>query len=102
MRIILTTFTVIVFCAVAASASDAKPGQAVYDKSCKTCHGPDGTPNSSIAKMMKVDMRNLGSAEVQAQSDADLKTIITAGNGKMKPAKTVSGADADNVVAYEA
>jgi mono/diheme cytochrome c family protein len=100
MRIILTTFTVIAFCATAASASDAKAGQAVYDKSCKSCHGPDGTPNSSIAKMMKVDMRNLGSAEVQTQSDADIKTIITAGKGKMKPVKAVSGADADNVVAY--
>ena len=25
-------------------AADAKAGQAVYDKSCKSCHGPDGTP----------------------------------------------------------
>jgi mono/diheme cytochrome c family protein len=100
MRMILTTFTVIAFCATAASASDAKAGQAVYDKSCKTCHGPDGTPNASVAKMMKVDMSNLGSTEVQTQSDTDLKTIITAGKGKMKPVKAVSGADADNVVAY--
>jgi mono/diheme cytochrome c family protein len=100
MRMILTTFTVISFCATAASAFDAKAGQAVYEKSCKSCHGPDGSPNASIAKMMKVDMRNLSSAEVQTQSDADIKTIITAGKGKMKPVKAVSGADADNVVAY--
>jgi len=97
---ILTTFTVIAFCATAASASDPKAGQAVYDKSCKGCHGPDGTPNASVAKATKVDMSNLGSAEVQAHSDADLKTIITAGKGKMKPVKAVSGAPADNVVAY--
>ena len=100
MRIILTAIAVIAFCTTGASAADAKAGQAVYDKSCKTCHGPDGTPNSSVAKMMKVDMRNLGSAEVQAQSDADIKTIVTTGKGKMKPVKTVSGADADNVIAY--
>jgi mono/diheme cytochrome c family protein len=100
MRMTLTTIVVIAFCATAALASDTKAGQAVYDKSCKTCHGADGTPNSSVAKMMKVDIKNLGSAEVQAESDADIKTIITAGKGKMKPIKTVSGADADNVVAY--
>jgi len=92
--------TVIAFCAAGAWAADAKAGQAVYDKACKTCHGPDGTPNSSVAKMMKVDIKNLASAEVQAQSDAELKTIITAGKGKMKLVKTVAGADADNVVAY--
>jgi mono/diheme cytochrome c family protein len=97
---ILTTFALISFFAAGVSAADEKAGQAVYDKSCKTCHGPDGTPNSSVAKMMKVDMKNLGSAEVQAQSDADIKTIVTAGKGKMKPVKTVAGADVDNVVAY--
>ena len=45
-------------------------------------------------------MRNLSSAEVQAQSDADMKTIVTAGKGKMGPVKSVSAADADAVIAY--
>ena len=100
MRIILTAIAVIAFCTTGVSASDAKAGQTIYDKTCKTCHGPDGTPNSSVAKMMKVDIKNLASAEVQAQSDADLKTIVTTGKGKMKPVKTVAGTDVDNVVAY--
>ena len=81
-------------------AADAKAGQAVYDKSCKACHGADGTPNASMAKMMKVEMKSLKSPEVQGLSDADLKAVITDGKGKMKPVKTVTGADADNVVAY--
>ncbi len=80
--------------------ADAKAGQAVYDRSCKSCHGADGTPNAAIAKMMKVDMKDLKSAEVQGMSDADLKGVIANGKGKMKPIKSVSGADADNVVAY--
>ena len=46
MRMILTTFTVVTMCATAALAADAKAGQAVYDKSCKSCHGADGTPNA--------------------------------------------------------
>ena len=50
--------------------------------------------------MMKVEMKNLGSADVQAHSDADLAKIISEGKGKMKPVKTVSGPAVDNVVAY--
>jgi hypothetical protein len=42
----------------------------------------------------------LSSAEVQAHSDADLKKIITEGQGKMKPIKSVAGKDIDNVIAY--
>jgi mono/diheme cytochrome c family protein len=100
MRRIPTTFTLIVLFAAAAFAADATAGKAVYDKACKSCHGADGTANPAISKMMKVDIKNLGSAEVQAESDADIKTIITDGKGKMKPMKAVSGADLDNVVAY--
>jgi mono/diheme cytochrome c family protein len=100
MRMILITFTAITMSATRASAADAKAGQEVFAKSCKSCHGADGTPNPAIVKMMKVDMKNLGSAEVQAQSDADITKIITEGKGKMKPVKTVSGAAVDNVVAY--
>src|ERR1700720_1605046 len=100
MRIIVTTLTLAGLSATAGLAADAKAGQAVYDKSCKSCHGSDGTPNATIAKMMKVEMKDLKSDEVQAMSDADIKKIISDGKGKMKPVKTVSGADADNVVAY--
>ena len=100
MRMILLTFTAIALGATAAWAADAKAGQVAYEKSCKTCHGPDGTPNASIAKMMKVDIKDLKSAEVQAMSNEDLKETVTKGKGKMKPVKTVSGPDLDNVVAY--
>jgi mono/diheme cytochrome c family protein len=44
-------------------------------------------------------MRALGSAEVQAKSDADLKKDIVAGNGKMK-AVAISDAQATDVVAF--
>jgi mono/diheme cytochrome c family protein len=99
MRIILTTLALAALSATAVRAADAKAGKAAYDKSCKSCHGADGTPNPSIAKMMKVDMKPLGSAEAQALSDAEIKKIITDGMGKMKPIPAASGA-ADDVVAY--
>jgi mono/diheme cytochrome c family protein len=71
----------------------AAEGKAVYDAKCKGCHKADG---SGMAAMK---MRPLGSADVQAKSDADLKKDITAGNGKMK-AQAVTDAQAADLVAY--
>ena len=100
MRRILAVVFVLALGTTAAFAADARAGEAVYDKSCKTCHGADGTPNRAIGKAMKVEMKDLKSPEVQSKSDADLKKIVTEGSGKMKPVKTISGADLDNVIAY--
>jgi len=100
MQKILATCTLLALCATAAFAANAKAGQAIYDKSCKSCHGADGTPNAAVAKMMKVDMKDLKSSEVQALSDEDMKEIINKGKGKMKPVKTVSGPALEDVIAY--
>jgi len=81
-------------------AADAKAGKDVYDKSCKSCHGADGTPTPAVAKMMKVEIKDLKSADIQAMSDDDIKKVITSGKGKMKPVASVTGASVDNVVAY--
>jgi len=96
MRIILTTLALAGFSAALSLAASS----AAYDKGCKSCHGADGTPNPAIAKMMKVDMKDLKSPEVQALSAADLKKIITDGKGKMKGVKTLSPAEADEAAAY--
>jgi mono/diheme cytochrome c family protein len=92
---------VLVFAAAATAlqAADAAAGKAAYDKSCKSCHGPDGAGNPAIAKMFKVDMRDLKSTDVQAMSDADLMKIVTDGKGKMKPVSSASASAAD-IVAY--
>jgi len=83
-----------------AFAADVNAGGTTYAASCKSCHGADGTANPAIAKMMKVDIASLGSAEVQSMSDADLAKVITGGKGKMRPVASVTGASEDNVVAY--
>jgi mono/diheme cytochrome c family protein len=100
MRVVFISLTLVALSAGAAFAADAKAGEAVYDKSCKSCHGADGTANPAISKMMKVDIADLKSSTVQAESDADLKKVITDGKGKMKPIAAVTGASLDNVVAY--
>ena len=79
----------------AALAADAAAGKAVFDTKCKNCHGADGAGNPAIAKMMKVDLKPLGSG-----SDAEIKGAVTMGVGKMKPVTSVAGADLDNLVAY--
>jgi mono/diheme cytochrome c family protein len=78
--------------AVAASATD---GAAVFTAKCKNCHGADGAGNPAIAKMMNVAMKPLG-----VQTDAEVKTAVTAGVGKMKPVAGLAAADVDNVIAY--
>ncbi|MBC7924581.1 MAG: c-type cytochrome [Bryobacteraceae bacterium] len=81
-------------------AEHSEAGKMSYDKACKSCHGADGTANPAMAKALKVEMRHLGSSEVQAQSDAEWKAAITDGKGKMKPVKSVSGAATNDVIAF--
>lgn len=82
------------------SAGNAKDGQVVYDRACKNCHGATGEANPNIAKMMKVEIPNLGSSGVQSMSDEELSKIVTNGKGKMPPIRTVTGKSVDDVVAY--
>jgi cytochrome c550 len=84
------------FGSTAAWAADAVAGKAVYNSKCKSCHGAGGEGNPAIAKAMKVELKPLSS------STADVKDVITKGQGKMKPIGSVTGADLDNVVAFVA
>lgn len=97
---LLITFLPMVPAGLAVAAGNPAAGRAVFEKSCKTCHGAAGVANPNIAKMMKVDIKDLGSAEIQKISDEDLKETITKGKGKMKPVRSVAGKDIDNVMAY--
>jgi mono/diheme cytochrome c family protein len=100
MQKLLAVPTFIILMTTGAMAADVKAGQAAYDKSCKSCHGADGTPNAAIAKAYKVDMKDLKTADVQSKSDADIAKAITAGTGKMKPVAAVTGDTVNDVVAY--
>jgi mono/diheme cytochrome c family protein len=99
VRKFLVVSTLFVLTTAAAYAADAKAGQAAYLKACKSCHGADGTPNPAMVKALKVDMKDLKSADVQAESDDKLKSAITMGVGKMKPVASAS-AEADDIVAF--
>lgn len=85
---------------MAAAKGDVAKGKALYAKRCGTCHGPEGEPKEAVAKMMKVQVPHLGSKEVQAKSDDDLKKVITAGQGKMKAVTGLSDADVADLIAF--
>jgi len=86
--------------AIMAQKGDAATGKAVYTSKCAMCHGADGAGKDAMAKMLKVEFKHLGSKEVQAKSDADLKKEIDEGVGKMKPVKLAKAEDMANLIAY--
>ena len=102
MRPFLTVLVVLTFCnlPLAVAAGDAKEGQTAYTKSCVSCHAADGAPKEAIAKMMKVEMRRLGSKEVQAKTDADLRKDILEGVGKMKPVKGLNDKQVVDLIVF--
>lgn len=85
---------------LAAGGGDAKAGKAVYAKRCASCHGPNGEGNPGIAKAMKVELRDLGSKEVQAKSDEELRKESIDGVGKMKPVKGLTDEEVKNMMAF--
>ena len=91
---------VILVPSVVAQKGDAAAGKALYTSKCATCHGAAGEGKEAIAKMMKVEMKHLGSKEVQAKSDADLKKTIGEGGGKMKAVTGLKDAEVANLIAY--
>ncbi len=96
----LSSFGVLLFGLSAVVLAADPEGKATFEKACKSCHGPNGEGNPKIAQMMKVTMRPLGSKEVQAKRDADLKKDVMKGTGKMKPVTRLSEKEVDEVIAF--
>ncbi len=82
------------------AAGDAKAGKVVYDRKCASCHGANGEGKPALAKALKVEIRALGSKEVQAKSDEVLAKESSEGVGKMRPVKGLSEKDVADLVAY--
>ena len=64
-----------------ASAFAADSGADLFKTKCAACHGADGKGETAMGK--RLGIKDLGSADVQKQSDADLTTAISKGKGKM-------------------
>jgi cytochrome c6 len=95
-----SVFALLVLLGVSGHPSRAdQPGEPLYKVKCAACHGADGKGETAIGKTNK--LRDLGSADVQKQSDADLTEIVTSGKNKM-PAygKSLKPDQIKDLVAY--
>jgi mono/diheme cytochrome c family protein len=100
IQLTLGFVAILLIVAPAFAAGDAAAGKEIYSKKCASCHGVAGEGKENIAKSLKVELRPLGSKEVQAATDADLKKIVLQGKGKMKAVAGLDDKAADDIVAY--
>lgn len=92
------TFLVLALIAMFAfsTAVMAADGAAIFKTKCAACHGPDASGATPMGQKMKI--RDLRSADVQKQTDADLTAMIATGGKDAKPAhafKTKGLSDGD-------
>jgi len=82
MKNLMKLFLVVLaFALVFSTGAMAQSGGDTFKGKCAMCHGADGKGDTTMGKNLK--LRDLGSADVQGQSDADLTGTITNGKGKM-------------------
>ncbi|HUL35699.1 MAG TPA: cytochrome c [Candidatus Eisenbacteria bacterium] len=82
-------------CLLSAPAkADAAAGGTLFKTKCAGCHGADGKGK----EVMKTS--DLGAADVQKLSDAELTGIITGGKGKMPAYKTLSADQVKDLVSF--
>jgi cytochrome c6 len=80
-RVAKMLLPVLGFAMLTATCSLAESGADTFKGKCAMCHGADGKGETPMGKHF--GLKDLGSAEVQKQSDAELTAIITKGKEKM-------------------
>jgi mono/diheme cytochrome c family protein len=74
-------------------------GASLYKSKCAACHATDGTGDTAVGKSLKI--RDLHSADVRKQTDAQLTDIITTGKSPMPGYKgKLTGDQIKQVVGY--
>jgi cytochrome c6 len=81
MKNAATVVLVLIITTAATAVAQNPPAKDLFVSKCAICHGADGSAKTSMGKNLKI--RDFHSPEVQSQSDADLKTLIAKGKGKM-------------------
>ena len=85
--------------AVVFGAPARADGAGDFKAKCAMCHGADGSGSTPAGKALKV--RDLGSSDVQGQTDAQLSAIITDGKNKMPAYKgKLTGDQIKGLVTY--
>lgn len=100
LKVVLSTAVLLALLGMAVPSCRAdEVSEKLYKAKCAACHGPDGKGETSVGKANKV--RDLGSSEVQKQTDEDLTGMVTNGKNKM-PAygKSLKPEQIKGLVAY--
>jgi len=99
MKNIIALSVILMITFAASAVAQSTPAKDLFASKCAICHGADGSAQTTMGKNLKI--RDFHSAEVQKQSDTDLKTVITKGKGKM-PAfdGKLTGGQIDQLVGY--
>ena len=94
MNVIISIVVVIIVVSSGAAFADAG---ALWAQHCASCHGKDGSGNTTMGKKLGVK----DYTKSQSFSDAEAANVITNGKGKMKAYKgKLSDADVKALVAY--
>jgi cytochrome c6 len=97
--IIRATLIVLAVTVAFSTLSAAESAPDIYKTKCAICHGATGAGDTAMGKNLKI--RDLSSADVQKQSDADLANIIKNGKGKMpKYEGTLTDQQINDLVKY--
>jgi mono/diheme cytochrome c family protein len=81
MKTVLRVSLAVLALALVFSTYTFADGAADFKAKCAMCHGATGAGDTVMGKNMK--LKDLGSADVQKQSDDELTALITKGKGKM-------------------
>ena len=99
-RIVVTVaaLVLVLHCGTALAVAQEQTGASVFNRTCVSCHGRNGTP-SAVGKSLNAP--DLGSAAVQSHTDAELHQIIANGKGNMPPFKnSLSDGQIDALIAH--
>jgi cytochrome c6 len=81
MKTVLRASLAVLALALVFSSYTFADGGADFKAKCAACHGATGAGDTTMGKNLK--LKDLGSADVQKQSDDELTALIAKGKGKM-------------------
>jgi mono/diheme cytochrome c family protein len=92
-----TVLCIVLNCVTAVAAPNGQ-ARTLFNSSCASCHGQNGTP-AAVGKSLNAP--DLGSTDVQKHTNTELQEVINDGKGNMPPFKgKLSDAQIDSLVAY--
>jgi len=80
------------------AAQNSSSGADTFKANCATCHGPDGSGDTSIGKSLNIP--DLRSEEVQKLSDTEIASVISNGKNAMPPFKNLSKDQINSLITY--